>query len=489
MKKIIILGGGQAGYMTALMCRKIFPKNSITLIEDVEKGIVGVGEATTPQFIEFLHNLQIDIVDFIKNTKGSIKHGISFENWNGDNKKYFHSFGSYNLLPDFKIKNIYDKDYTSYFFKILINENLNFLDYEYPSLLSYKNKVDIINAGTALHLDTFKTSEYFKKKSLERNIVIFNDVFLSANSNEDGTIKSLNLKNNKIIECDFIFDCSGFSKAILGKHFNCNWLSYKKHLPVKKTILFPENKENFTDIFPYTKSIAMKYGWIFEIPLQNRIGKGYIFDSDYINEMEAHHEIEKFYNKKIDVKRSISFETGRFDKAWVKNCIGLGLSQNFIEPLESTSLWMTISQLGVMSCFADDLFENNELSQKSYNEIISNNLDSAMDFIYLHYLTKRKDSEFWINFKKNNLMSDNLKNIINIYENGNLRFFDLNYNNKSSFFNLASYLTILNGLEFNKKNKNNDFWKNNSTISINEYKKILDENVEKSIYHYNFLKN
>jgi hypothetical protein len=146
------------------------------------------------------------------------------------------------------------------------------------------------------------------------------------------------LKNNKIMECDFIFDCSGFSKALLGKHFNCNWLSYKKHLPVKKTILFPENKENFTDIFPYTKSIAMKYGWIFEIPLQNRIGKGYIFDSDYINEMEAHHEAEKFYNKKIDVKRSISFETGRFDKAWVKNCIGLGLSQNFIEPLESTKV-------------------------------------------------------------------------------------------------------------------------------------------------------
>ena len=488
-KKILILGGGQAGYLTALYCRKIFPKNSITLIEDVAKGIIGVGEATTPHFIDFLSSLNIDITDFIKYTGGSIKNGISFENWNGDNKKYFHIFASLNSYNDFKIKNIFGEDNYDYYIKALINENLNVVDYQYSSLLSYKNKIDLKNTKIALHLDTYKTSEYFNKISLERNIKIINDVFLSANSNEDGTIKSLNLKNNKIIECDFIFDCSGFTKAILGKHFNCNWLSYKKHLPVKKTLLFPEIKENFNDIFPYTKSIAMKYGWIFEIPLQHRIGRGYIFDSDFIDENEAHKEIEKFYNKKIDIKRTVDFQTGRFDKAWVKNCIGLGLSQNFIEPLESTSIWMTISQLQLLPYYTDDLFENNQLSQNSYNQVISNNLDSAMNFVYLHYLTKRQDSDFWINFKKNNSIPDNLQNIINLYENGNLRYTDLHYTNKLSYFSLFSWLSIFEGLEFNKNNKVNKFWKNNLIPTISEYKKMMDENVEKSTSHYHFLKS
>ena len=233
----------------------------------------------------------------------------------------------------------------------------------------------------------------------------------------------------------------------------------------------------------------MKYGWIFEIPLQHRIGRGYIFDSNFIDENEAHKEIEKFYNKKIDVKRTINFETGRFDKSWIKNCIGLGLSQNFIEPLESTSIWMTISQLQLLSYYTDDLFENNQLSQNSYNQVISNNLDSAMNFVYLHYLTKRQDSDFWINFKKNNSIPDNLQNIINLYENGNLRYTDLHYTNKFSYFNLYSWLTIFEGLEFNKKNKNNKFWKKHLINSIDEYKLFMDKSVEKSLSHYDFLKN
>jgi hypothetical protein len=150
---------------------------------------------------------------------------------------------------------------------------------------------------------------------------------------------------------------------------------------------------------------------------------------------------------------------------------------------------MTISQLELISYYADDLFENNQSSQNSYNEVISNNLDSAMNFVYLHYLTKRQDSDFWINFKKNNSIPDNLQNIINLYEKGNLRYTDLHYKNKFSYFSLFSWLSIFEGLEFNKNNKGNKFWKDNLIPTIDEYKKMIDEKVEKSTSHYHFLKS
>ena len=162
MKKIIILGGGAAGWLTALFAKKVFPQNSIHLIESTKIGILGAGEGSTPHLINFFQYLDINVWDLISKTKGTIKFGINFENWNGDGKKYFHNFASHNRLDSFKIKNTFDE---GCYQKYLINccsKNLNLNEYLYGSLLAENKKVDIENESFSLHFDAHKIANYLK---------------------------------------------------------------------------------------------------------------------------------------------------------------------------------------------------------------------------------------------------------------------------------------------------------------------------------------
>ena len=159
MKKIIVLGGGTAGWLTALFINKKFPNFSITLIEGETIGPIGVGEGTVPSMVTFLKSIDIDPFHLIKNIKGTIKNGISFENWNGDNKKYFHSFSPKNNLSDFFIPPVFGKDCYDYYLKHLIKNKLSFNDYVYPAKISYENKVDVNNIAHAIHFDTTALSD------------------------------------------------------------------------------------------------------------------------------------------------------------------------------------------------------------------------------------------------------------------------------------------------------------------------------------------
>jgi hypothetical protein len=169
-----------------------------------------------------------------------------------------------------------------------------------------------------------------------------NDFFVKLNPNE-----SLILENNEEQLVDFVFDCSGFHRLLIGKHFNSEWASYKEYLPVDMAVPFfiPIDEE----IPPYTEAIAMKYGWMWKIPLQNRYGCGYVFDSSLISEEDAAKEIEEYlgfvpeYPRKN--KGAFKFNAGGYKTPWVKNCIAIGLASNFIEPLEATSIFSSIDSL------------------------------------------------------------------------------------------------------------------------------------------------
>ena len=170
IKKIVIIGGGTAGWLTALWIRKIFPNYLVTLVESKEIGIIGVGEATTPNLIDMLYELDIDPIKIVKEAKGSIKNGISFENWHGYNTKYFHDFNPLNKLSSFKLKNIFSHDCYDYFLKNLINKNFDFNKHTYIPKISYQNKIDLNNTNFALHFDATLMAENLKKIALKRNI-------------------------------------------------------------------------------------------------------------------------------------------------------------------------------------------------------------------------------------------------------------------------------------------------------------------------------
>lgn len=478
---IVIVGGGSAGWITALFCKKIFPTFNISLIESKDIGIVGVGEATTPNIVSLFKELKIDIFELLVECNGSIKNGISFDNWNGDNKRYFHSFAE--NISVFKLNNIFDYNCFDFYLKNLINKNLPLEDYVYTSSLAYNNKVDPDNTSVALHFDASLLANYLKKIALKKYVKHIDQDVIDFKMTERGTINQVQLKNGELVKCDFVFDCSGFHRLIVGKFFKEKWISYSKHLPMKKAIPFWLDNEEV--IQPYTSAIAMKYGWMWKIPLQHRIGSGYIFDSDYINVDQALDEAQQYYKRDLDIRKIIPFEAGRFENLWVKNVMALGLSSSFIEPLESTSLFLTIEQLNTFRYFVNEIESLNEKSIQRFNTIVKKNMEEVLGFVYLHYVTKRKDSDFWKSFKEKYPPPEKIANLLEVFKSNDVRFCDLSQDSTASFA-LSSYLQVARGLELMENC--NVFKQDEIYPSIEDYKSLIDYKVQKAVDVNTFIK-
>lgn len=468
-RKFVVLGGGTAGWITAHGVRKYFPNDDVTVIYSDKQGTIGVGEATTPQMVEFLHSIGVDLGHFLKTVGGTIKHGISFENWNGDDKKFMHPFVE--NLTEFSIPGIFSQGCWEYYNKLLINKGLPFNEYLYQTQLSYNNKIDLQNTKFAVHFDTHKFAEYLKQLAFSKNINVIEGNFVSADLKENGNIKQINLEDQSI-ECDFVFDCSGFAKLLVKELYKEEWISYREHLPMNKAISFWIEHDD-DSIPPYTAAVAMKYGWIWKIPLQDRFGCGYVYDSNYIDEHQAQQEAEEYFQRKLTVRKVIDIDAGRLRNAWVKNCIAIGLSSNFIEPLESTSIWLELATLGHLPHFLNDIDNQNEDSLKLFNEIVGNEVDEKMNFVYLHYMTKRNDSDFWKEFREKHPMPNKLKNMWPYIKKNNLRYHQINSGMCPCVFPLMSYLWICKGLELFDDDDNATAYENVKPSPEN-YRAIID---------------
>lgn len=482
-RKIVVLGGGTSGWITAHSVRKYFPNDDITVIYSEKKGIIGVGEASTPHLVNFLKNIGVDLGDFLKSVNGTIKHGISFENWNGDGKKFMHPFVE--TLADFKVPGVFGHSCWEFYNKLLINKNLPFDQYIYQNRLAYENKVDVANTSFGFHFDSHKFAEYLKNLASSKDIKIIVGDVVSADLKNNGNIEKINLVD-QIIECDFVFDCSGFSRVLIGELYQEEWISYKEHLPMNSAITFWVDHDD--NLPSYTKCIAMKNGWVWKIPLQNRFGCGYVFDSRYIDKDKALQEAEELFQQKLDVKKVINFDPGRYRNAWVKNCIAVGLSGNFIEPLESTSIWLEISLLDNLAHFLNEIDNPNENSIRLFNKIIGTEVDEKMSFVYLHYMTKRNDSKFWEEFKNKNPMPERLKKLWTSIKENNLRYMQFIDPLCPAGFPLMSYLWVCQGLEL-FDNVGNVSGYENLDPSPEIYRQIIEYKVEQSLDQNTFLRS
>lgn len=445
MRNLVVVGGGTAGWITAIYTKKMLPNHKVTLIQSPEIGIIGVGEGTTPLFIKFLELAEITGEEFLRKTRGSIKNGINFENWNGDGKRYFHSFGE--SLSQFSLPPAFPVDAASFYYKNLIANNLRFEDYRYQQLISYQNKVDLDHTAYALHFDAVELANLLQSKASLHGIEVIEGDVTTVTQDDRGFISKIHLKDRvDPVTADFVFDCTGFSRLFVGKTFNQRWISYAKHLPLKKAI--PFWLEPNEDIRPYTNSTAMPHGWVWEIPLQHRIGAGYVFDSDRISVDQALGEAEALFNRKLEIRKVIDFNPGRYENYWVKNCLAVGLASSFLEPLEATSIALTIGQLGVFRFFYNQLDECEESSVQLFNKMMATSFDETMSFIYLHYLTKRNDTDFWKNFRQDTEMPDRVAEFLELAKAGVLTPFDFPRDNRTAIaYTIASYLEVGHGLE------------------------------------------
>ena len=431
LNEIVIVGGGTAGWLTALMAKKYLPKNcKITLIESEEIGILGAGEGTLVNFSKILNDLEISLKDILNETSATIKNGVKFVNWNGDGKHVYDSIFNFNetldilggVDPNKEAENVEIYSHLSIFHKIPSEER------DLNSFLSASNKVPYIKnknnndfikyfsqiSPISFHFDASKMAKFLRKIGELRGIKRIEGKVLSFNENKDNEISSIVLENNNEINCDFIFDCSGFARLIIGKHYKKEWVSHKEYLPVDYAVPFfiPQDK----DIPSYTEAVAMKYGWLWKAPLQHRYGCGYTFDSSYITEEEAIKEIEEYLGFEPEYPRKnkggFKFNAGYYKESFVKNCIAIGLSAGFLEPLESSSLLITAASLHRIFSNKEMLYSKDEIYCKRYNYMISLFIKYNVEFISFHYLTNRKDTDFWKNFKKNNLMPEFSKELI-----------------------------------------------------------------------------
>ena len=426
MKKIIVLGGGSAGWLTSLLTRAFYPDFDITLIESEEIGILGAGEGTVPHFIEILDFLKIPVSALVKECSATIKIGIKFTNWHGDGTSYFHDFLAkeeleewsfddnfrYNMLTTEMVGKGVHLDTINFYAKLAEQWKVPFIlnDLTDVTLSNYRDPISAVQhlGNMALHFDARLLAKYLGQVAqAHRRISRVEGKFAGVTEDQAGNITGIHLENGKYVPCDFVFDCSGFARLLLGGHFKESWIDYKQHLPLDTALPFfiPHDGRN---IPPYTEAIAMKYGWMWRIPVQNRYGCGYVFDSSYITEDQAREEVENYLGHAITPPKVFKFQAGTFANTLVRNCYGVGLSQHFVEPLEATSIWSFSKNL--INFLKMGLIMHLDPEMVSYfNERCRLIIEPIPEFMYLHYLTERDDSPFWRDFRAKTVMMESLK--------------------------------------------------------------------------------
>ena len=436
-KKISIVGGGASGWLTALYIQNLYKGDAeITLIESDEIGILGAGEGSVPFTLDFLRRLNVDIDELIVKCNGTHKIGIIFENWNGDGKNYIHDFFSGDVRKFFELP----QDYTAYLIDKGLDVNDNFLS----KRLAYANKAPI-NKKTngelvsySFHFDAHLLADYLRGIATDRGVSRIEGIVSDFKQTSSDDICEIILQDGKSIQTDFVFDCSGFKRLIIGKLYNTPWISYKEKLTVNSALTF-QLPQDIDNIKPYTNAIAMKYGWMWQIPLQNRWGCGYVFDDKYINEVEAKAEVEQYLGYTIESNRVIQFDAGRYNSVWVNNCIAVGLSAGFIEPLEATSIVMSAISLESLTRFDLDYKKYTKIGV--YNVIIAELTNNIMEFLQYHYFSKRNDTEFWIEMNNDNKVSKGLNKIMNeLHSNVTIS------NKIDSIFSLQNWFMVGHGL-------------------------------------------
>lgn len=500
--KIVIVGGGTAGWLTALYAKKSMPEESIILIESEEIGILGAGEGATPHLLTLLNFLEIPINELVKECKVSIKNGIKFTNWSSDAGDYIHPFSSVSEASNdynFLINKYLESD-TAFSHIISSKFNHKFKDYSFIEKVSNLNKVPFAQtfsqsenpellsfANVSIHFDANLLAKYLRKIGEQRGVV-----------RKEGMVKEILTDNNGYINClrtdreniqtDFVFDCTGFKRLIIGNFYKSSWHSHKNNLPANSAIPFFLPKEE--DIPPYTESIAMDYGWMWKIPLQHRYGCGYVFDKNMISEDDAKKEIDRMVGFEVESPRSFSFNAGYYNDIWIKNCVAVGLASGFIEPLEATSIWQSTEVLKTFFSSYGNIYNKNQKIIDKFNKKYQEETQEIVDFLYIHYTTNKKNTDFWKYFTKNNDMPEFVDYILSIVKE---RPIDpqIDFLSRVGMFGFTSlyYVLIGNGIVTDQ-----DLIKQFYLIKTNkdnEYKQIINNQqnmIEKFLNHRKFLR-
>lgn len=415
VKKVVIAGGGTAGWITAVaLAKKLGHILDITLIESNAIGTIGVGEATIPTSRTFHQLIGIDEQELMRATNATFKLGIHFENWLQEGENYIHSFGATG-------KESWIAEFQHFWLRAKEQGMAgDFGEYCLEHQASSQKKFACapgMDINYAYHLDALLYAKFLKNIAIEHGVKYIEGKICTVNKNHNnGYIDSLVLESGQTIQGDLFIDCTGFDALLIEKTLQTGFEDWSHLLPCDAAVAV-QTETTSTDILPLTRSIAMGSGWRWCIPLQNRMGNGYVYSRRHISDDQAIADLLKAVDgKPLNEPRVIRHRPGVRRKVWNKNCVAIGLSGGFLEPLESTGIHLFM--MGVVRLIQFFPFSGiNQSLQDQYNGLAVAELTSIRDFIMLHYhLTKRDDTQFWRDCRMKEL-PDTLAHRINLFKN------------------------------------------------------------------------
>lgn len=393
IRKIVIAGGGTAGWMVAAAISKTLGRVlDIKLVESDEIGTVGVGEATIPTLLMYNRLLEINEQEFMAATQATFKLGIGFENWRDVGQNYIHSFG------------ITGKDHWTAGFQHFWLKGRDrklasdYGDYCLELKASLANRFAHLprnGMNYAFHLDAGLYAKFLRKFAEGFGVKRIEGKIAEVKTDEtSGFIQSLKLDNGDIIEGDLFIDCTGFRGLLIGNALHVGYEDWSHYLFNDSAVAL--QTESVGPAIPYTRSIAHAAGWQWRIPLQHRVGNGMVYCSRYLGDDAAKKQLlANVEGKVLTEPRVIKFRPGQRRQVWKRNCVAIGLSSGFIEPLESTSIHLIQrGTLRLMQMFPRDGIRQSDIDE--YNNQTNDEIEHIRDFIVLHYhVTRRQDTPFW----------------------------------------------------------------------------------------------
>jgi glycine/D-amino acid oxidase-like deaminating enzyme len=448
VRKIVIVGGGTAGWMAAAPLIQRLGRDArvpceIALVESPEIGTIGVGEGTMPNIHGYTMALGLDHTEFVRHTKATFKLGIEFKDWGHIGNRFFHGFGEFGPA-------IADAPAIHHWLRLhhagaigsheqwsLVAEMARRNRFAPPGGLQppYANSY-----AFAYHFDASLFASFLRDYSMRRGVQRIEgtivDVTLRA---EDGFVESVTLSDGRRIDGDLFIDCSGQRALLIEGAMHAGFDDWSRWLPVDRALAMPS--ASAPSLAPYTLSTAHAAGWAWRIPLQHRIGNGHVYCSDFMTDAEAEQVLMRTVDTEpLDTPRGLRFTTGKRRRMWVKNVVAIGLSAGFLEPLESTAIQLILSAVGRLIKLFPGRDRNEHLADE-FNRLMGQQYESIRDFIILHYkINRRTDSEFW-HWCRDAEIPDALQHQIELFRSSGL----IAQTDPGGFTEL-SYLSVLLGL-------------------------------------------
>ncbi len=450
--RILIVGGGTAGWMTAIRLQHAWPQCQISLIESADIGTVGVGEGATPYLKQFFKTLGIPESEWMPQCDATYKLGISFENWSqvAGYQAYFHPFFS-----------ALDKPVADMFFHNCglrrrgFDANATPDEYFVASTLAQQKRHPVspnqqIDIDYAYHFDAAKLGRYLRHKATSKGLKHLVDTVEEIRLAANGQIQSIVSQTQGELCADFYIDCTGFAGKVIQQSLGESLHSYQDMLFNDAAVAIQTPYEQDSELpLPQTRSIALKHGWMWQIPLTQRQGNGYVYSRSFIQPDQAETELRRTLNigdsDEVKVKH-LSMKVGRLSQHWRQNCLAVGLSQGFIEPLEATALMLTQLTVERFIEACQDPAPLNE-SQQGFNRQLNQVFDGIRDYIVAHYkLNTRTDSDYWLANANNPQSPETLQKIFSAWDGGKDVEQVLSENRHSLVYLRPSWYCILAGM-------------------------------------------